>query len=97
MDGEVTVNLTASLHSTATDLSEVADGLAGVSTDDEIEQQAKILDHIAEDASQGTAFLRAPIVRRKRAHGLLPRRVPHDPANVHRNPLAARAAKHRDR
>jgi hypothetical protein len=86
MDDETTVNLTASLHSIATDLSGVANGLAGVSTDEEIEQQAKILDRIAEDAGQGAAILRALIVRRKRAHGLLPRRVPRNAANAHRHP-----------
>ena len=84
MDDEIRVNLTASLHSTATDLTGLANRLSGLSTDDEIEQQAKILDRIAEDASQGAAILRALIVRRKRAHGLLPRRVPRDAANVHR-------------
>jgi hypothetical protein len=72
MDDEITVNLTASLGSTATELSGVANGLAGLSTGDEIEQQATILDRIAEDASEGAAILRALIVRRKHAHGLLP-------------------------
>jgi hypothetical protein len=86
MDNEIAVNLTASLHATAADLSGVADGLTGLSTDDEIEQQAKILDRSAEDASEGAAILRAMIVRRKRAHGLLPRRVPRDIPNVHRVP-----------
>ncbi|MDX6418141.1 MAG: hypothetical protein QOG28_2761, partial [Trebonia sp.] len=70
MDNEIAVNLTASLHATAADLSGVANGMAGISTDDEIEQQAKTLDRIAEDASEGAAILRAMIVRRKRAHGL---------------------------
>ena len=78
MDDEMTVNLTASLHSNATDLSGVANHVAGLSTDEEIEHQAKILDCIAEDASQGAAILRALIVRRERAHALLPRRVPRD-------------------
>jgi hypothetical protein len=86
MDNEIAVNLTASLHATAADLSGVTDGLTGLSTDDEIEQQAKILDRSAEDASEGAAILRAMIVRRKRAHGLLPRRVPRDIPNVHRVP-----------
>lgn len=86
MDDETAVNLTASLHSTATDLSGLANGLSGLSTDDEIERQAKILDRIAEDASQGAAILRALIVRRKRAHGLLPRRVPRNAAHVHQVP-----------
>ena len=72
MDTEITVNLIASLHATTVDLSGVANGLAGFSTDDEIEQQAKILDRIAEDASEGAAILRALIARRQRVHGLLP-------------------------
>jgi hypothetical protein len=59
MADEIRGNLIASLHSTATDLSEVAISLAGLSADDEIEQQAKILDRIAEDARQGAAILRA--------------------------------------
>lgn len=76
MDNEITVNLTASLHATAADLSGVANGMAGINTDDEIEQQAKTLDRIAEDASEGAAILRALIVRRQRVQGLLPKRVP---------------------
>jgi hypothetical protein len=94
MDDEMTVNLTASLHSNATDLSGVANHLAGLSTDQEIEYQAKILDCIAEDASQGAAILRTMIARRKRAHGLFPggvsgdrdsaiaRRVPRGPGSA---------------
>jgi hypothetical protein len=72
MDNEIAVNLTTSLHATAADLSGIANGLAGVSTDDEIEQQAKTLDRIAEDASEGASILRALIVRRQRGQGLLP-------------------------
>jgi hypothetical protein len=79
MDNKITVNLTASLHATAEDLSGVANGMAGVSTDDEIEQQAKTLDRIAEDASEGAAILRALIARRQRVQGLLPKRVPGTP------------------
>jgi hypothetical protein len=86
MDDEMTVNLTASLHGDATDLSRVANHLADPSTDQEIEHQAKILDCIAEDASQGAAILRAMIGRRKRAHGLLPGRVSDDPARARRIP-----------
>jgi len=76
MDTDITANLTASLHATTADLSGVANGMAGLSTDDEIEQQAKTLDRIAEDASEAAAILRALIARRQRVHGLLPRRVP---------------------
>ena len=72
MDDEIAVNLTASLRVTVRDLSGVANGLAGVRTDDEIEQQAKVLDRIAEDASEGAAILRMLTVRRMCAHGLLP-------------------------
>ena len=70
------MNLTASLQATAADLSGVANGLAGLGTDDHIEQQAEILDHVAEDASQGAAILRALLVRREPAPGLLPAWVP---------------------
>jgi hypothetical protein len=84
MDDEMTVNLTASLRRAATDFSGVANGLAGLSTDEEIEHQAKILDGTAEDASQGAAILRALIDRRKRAQGLLPRGVPRDSTSAHR-------------
>jgi hypothetical protein len=79
MDDEMTVNLAASLFGNATDLSRVANHLADLSTDQEIGDQAKILDCIAEDASQGAAILRAMIARRKRAHRLLPERVSGDP------------------
>ena len=60
------MNLTASLRATAADLSGVANGLAGLGTDDQIEQQAEILDRVAEDAGQGAAILRALLVRRER-------------------------------
>jgi hypothetical protein len=76
-------NLAASLHSTASDLSKVANGLAGLSSDDEIERHATILDHIAEDAREGASILRTLIVRRERAHSPLPRWVPRDSASVH--------------
>jgi hypothetical protein len=86
MEDGIRVNLAASLQRTAMDLSGVANGLAGLSTDDEIEQQAKTLDCIAEDASEGASILRAQVVRRERPHSLLPRRVPRDAATVHRVP-----------
>jgi hypothetical protein len=92
MDDEIAVNLTASLHVTVTDLSGVANGLAGVSTDDEIEQQAKVLDRIAEDASEGAAILRMLIVRRMRVHGLLPRRVPRDSSGASQVPAGQESA-----
>ena len=88
MDYETAVNLTASLHATIADLSGVAHGLADLSADDEIEQQAKALDRIAQDASEGAAILRTLIVRRKRAHGLLPRRIPRDATSAQRVPRA---------
>lgn len=84
METQIRVNLAASLHGTATDLSEVANGLAHLSTDDEIEQQARILDRIAEDANEGAAILRALIARREHVLSPLPRRVPRDTAHVHR-------------
>jgi hypothetical protein len=94
MDDEMTVNLTASLHSDATDLSGVANHLAGLSTDQEIEHEAKILDCIAEDASQGAAILRTMIARRKRAHGLLSGRVSgdRDSASARRVPRGSGAS-----
>jgi hypothetical protein len=92
MDDEIAENLTASLHVTVTNLSGVANGLAGVSTDDEIEQLAKVLDRIAEDASEGAAILRMLIVRRMRAHGLLPRRVPRDSSSAPQVPAGQESA-----
>jgi hypothetical protein len=74
-DNEIAVNLTASLRATAADLSGLANGLTGLGTDDQIEQQAEILDRVAEDAEQGAAILRTLIVRRDRAH--TPPRVGH--------------------
>jgi len=50
MSEDTTANRAASLHSTAIDLSEVAAGLADVSTDDGIGKLARILDRIAEEA-----------------------------------------------
>jgi hypothetical protein len=66
-DNEIAMNLTASLRATAADLSGLANGLTGLGTDDQIEQQAEILDRVAEDAEQGAAILRTLIVRRDRA------------------------------
>jgi hypothetical protein len=74
MDDQIGTNLTVSLHSTVTGLTGVANSLSGLRTDDEIEQQARTLDRIADDASEGAAILRALIVRRNGAHGL--HRVP---------------------
>jgi len=65
-------NLAASLHSTATDLSEVVAGLADLSTDDEIRQQARILDRIAEEATDGAALLRGLLARRERVPSASP-------------------------
>ena len=89
MEVEIRDNLVASLRSAAMDLSEVANCLAGLGTDDEIELQARILDRIAEDASEGATILRALIARRERVHSLLPRRAPHDAANLHPGPGGA--------
>jgi hypothetical protein len=91
MDDEMTVNLTASLLGNATDLARVANHLADLSTDQEIGHQAKILDCIAEDASQGADILRAMITRRKRVHGLLPERVSGDSASACRVPRGPRS------
>jgi hypothetical protein len=75
-------NLAASLRRIVTDVSQAADALASLATDDEIEQQAKILEHAAEDASEGAAILWALTVRRGPAQGLS-RRVPRDGIGVH--------------
>ena len=82
MKDEMRDNLAASLHSTTTDLSQIAHGLADLSADDEIEQQAKTLDRIAEDANEAATILRALIGRGERAHRPLPRRVPGDALNA---------------
>ena len=82
MKDEIRVNLAASLQSTTTELSQVAHGLADLSADDEIEQQAKTLDRIAEDANEAATILRALIVRRQRPPEPLPRRVPRDATNA---------------
>ena len=83
MKDAIRVNLAASLHSTTTDLSEVAHSLADLSADDEIEQQAKTLDRIAADANEAATILRALIVRPARPHEPLPRRVPRDATNAY--------------
>ena len=83
MKDEMRDNLAASLHSTTTDLSQIAHGLADLSADDEIEQQAKTLDRIAEDANEAATILRALIARRARLHGPLPRGVPNDATKAH--------------
>src|ERR1700722_5428169 len=85
-DDEAAVNLTASLQATAADLSGVANSLAGLGTDDQIEQRAEVLDRGAEDAGQGAAILRALLVRREPAPGLLPARVPPDSTGADRGP-----------
>lgn len=72
MGEDTRANLAASLHSTAIDLSEVAAGLADVSTDDGIGKLARILDRIAEEANDGADILRGLIARRKRAWSPLP-------------------------
>jgi hypothetical protein len=73
-------NLAASLRRAAIDLSEVEAGLAGLSTDDEIERVAKILDRIAEDATDGATILRVLAARRERARGPLTQGIPCDSA-----------------
>jgi hypothetical protein len=85
-DNEIAVNLNASLQATAADLSGLANGLAGLGADEEIEQQAEILDRVAEDAGQGAAILRTLIVRRDRAHALRTRRVRPDSTGAYRIP-----------
>lgn len=83
MKDQIRLNLAASLHSATTNLSEVAHGLADLSADDDIEQQAKTLDRIAEDANEAAIILRALIARRARLHEPLPRRGARDATNAH--------------
>ncbi len=64
-------NLAASLRRVAIDLSEVEAGIADLNTDDEIERVAKILDRIAEDATDGATILRVRAARRERVRGQL--------------------------
>lgn len=63
------INLAASLRRAAMDLSEVEACLADLSTDDEIERVAGLLDRIAEDATDGATILRVLAARRERARG----------------------------
>jgi hypothetical protein len=74
-DGTSTGNLAASLRRAAMDLSEVQAGLADLSTDDDIERVAKVLDRIAEDATDGATILRVLAARRERARGPLPQGI----------------------
>ena len=74
-------NLAVSLRRAAIDLSEVEAGLADLSTDNDIERVAKILDRIAEDATDGATILRVLAARRERAHSRPhPRPTPCDAA-----------------
>lgn len=87
MNDEIKANLAASLHSTTTELSEVVRQLAGLSTDKEIEQHAEILDHIADNAREGAAILRAALAARRRSRPPLPQRIrgeAHRPRVPHR-------------
>ncbi|HEY2127511.1 MAG TPA: hypothetical protein VGH77_10025 [Streptosporangiaceae bacterium] len=84
MNDEIRTNLTASLRSTTTELSEVARDLPDLNTDKEIEQHAEILDHIADSARGGAAILRAALAARRRARPPLPRRIRRDVSNAHR-------------
>lgn len=86
MNDETKANLAASLHSTTTELSEVVRQLAALTTDNEIEQHAKILDHIADNAREGAAMLRAALAARRRSRPPLPRRIRQAAANLHRVP-----------
>jgi hypothetical protein len=76
MKDQIRLNLAASLRSATANLSKVAHGLADLSADDDIEQQAKTLDRIAEDANEAAVILRAVIVRCKSEPRPLPQRVP---------------------
>jgi hypothetical protein len=73
-------NLAASLRRAAIDLSEVEAGLADLTTDDEVERVANILDRVAEDATDGATILRVLVASRERARGPLPQSAPCDAA-----------------
>jgi hypothetical protein len=88
-DGTSRGNLAASLRRAAMDLSKVQAGLTDLSTDDEIERVAKILDRIAEDAIDGATILRVLAARRERARGPLLETIPHDADNDHEVSSAA--------
>lgn len=76
MDDQTRLNLSESLRSTATDLTEAAKAVASLGSDaDGIKRQADILDHIAADARNGADILRRGITWRDVA-ARLPRRVP---------------------
>jgi hypothetical protein len=79
-DGTSRGNLAASLRRAAIDLSQVEAGLADLSTDDEIERVARLLDRIAEDATDGATILRVLAARRERTRGPLPQNIPCDAA-----------------
>jgi hypothetical protein len=65
MSDDTRANLAASLHCTAVDLSEVAASLPELSAYDEMEKQARILDRIAEDATDGAIILRGLLARQR--------------------------------
>ena len=71
-------NLAASLRRAAIDMSEAEAGLADLSTDGDIERVAKILDCIAEDATDGATILRVLMARRERTRSPLPASSPQD-------------------
>jgi hypothetical protein len=75
VDDEIKANLAASLLSTTAELSEVVRELANLSTDKEIELHAETLDHLANNAREGAAILRAALATRRRLRPSLPRRI----------------------
>ena len=78
------VNLATSLHRIATALSEVAAALPVLETNRDIELQAQLLDHIAEEACDGATILRVLAARRERDRTAQPPViVPSDPASDH--------------
>ena len=89
MNDETKANLAASLHSTTTELSEVVRQLPSLTTDKEIEQHAEILDHLADNARESAAILRASLAARRHSRSPLPRRT-HDAADRPRVPHGPR-------
>lgn len=86
MNDETKANLAASLGTAMAELGEVARDVPDLITDEEIEQHAEILDHIADSARGGAAILRAALATRRHSRPPLPRRIRRDATNTHRAP-----------
>jgi hypothetical protein len=82
MDDKSRLTLSESLRSTASDLGQAVAVIAalGRTDEEEIRQQADILDMVASDARDGACILRAMIIRQRNSlPAFPPRHVPPDP------------------